>query len=438
MRFLATIVIAIALTACSSGGGTPKSAETAGGAGTANGAEAAKPANPSPVTLTIFATLDPLFFKNMGLEELLKAKYPHITLKFVQINNTTVTFENALSSGETPDLVCCSIASIGQFKDLKLISDMTPYIQKTKFDLGTLNPGMEQVIRSYSEKGEFIMMPFYMSTAALYYNKDLFDKFAVPYPTDGMTWEAVYELTKRLTRQDGGVQYKGFLFNQQNITYKNQLALAFVDPKTNKAAVNTDGWKTWLETMASFGRIEGNFGGSEQDLFLKERTLAMRTGATIIPLLPDATQKGLNWDVVSYPDFSGKKGAGTQMNAPYFAITPQSKNKDAAFQFLSFLVSEDSQTQLSAKGNVPVIRSPKAAAAFGSTFPELKGKNLTAFMKDTIAAPAPYTRYDDIARTSMYKKLTEVQQTGKDANTALREVEEEVNKKIAEQIALGK
>lgn len=426
-RLILVLIIAAALTACSAGSGGKTGVRTAEG-------ETAKQTNPEPVTLTIFATLDPLFFKNMGLEDMLKTKYPHITLKFVQINLTTVTFESALATGETPDLVCCSIASIGTFKDLKLISDLTPLIQKHKFDLSRLNPGMKQVIRSYSENGEFLMMPYYMSTAALYYNKDLFDKFAVPYPKDGMTWEEVYELAKRLTRMEGGIQYKGFMFNQQNITYKNQSGLAFIDPKTSKAAVNTDAWQKWMETMSSFGRIEGNIGGAEQDLFLKEKTLAMRTGPTLIPLLPDATQKGLNWDVVSFPEFAGKKGAGTQMNAPYFAITPMSKHKDEAFHFMSFLVSEEVQTMLSAKGNVPVIRSEKAAQAFGSMFPELKGKHLQSFMMDTIAAPAPYTRYDDIARTAMYKKLIEVQQGSKDVNTALREAEEEINKKIAEQM----
>lgn len=426
-RLLLVWIMAAVLTACSTGTG----GKSGGEAG--QSAEAIK-RNPDPVTLTIFATLDPQFLNKMGLEEMLKTKYPHISLKFVQINNTTVTFETALASGETPDLVCCSIASISTFIDLKLISDMTPLIQKYKFDLSRLNPGMEKVIRSYSDRGEFTMMPFYMSTAALYYNKDLFDKFNVPYPKDGMIWEDVFDLTKRLTRLEGGVQYQGFMFNEQNITYKNQLALSFVDPKTLKATVNSDGWKTWMDTMSSFGRIPGNYAGAEQNLFLKEQKLAMRTGPTLIPLLPEATQNGLNWDVVTYPEFAGKKGAGTQMNAPYFAITPMSKHKDDAFQFLSFIVSDEAQTALSAKGNVPVIRSEKAAQAFGSEYPELKGKNLQAFMKDTIASPAPYTRYDDIARTSMFRKLVEVEQGRKDVNTALREAEEEINKKIAEQL----
>lgn len=389
---------------------------------------------PEPVTLTIMATLDPAILEKMGLEKELKAKYPHISLKFIRIIAPDLTFEKALGTGEKPDLVCCSIASVGEFMDLGLLSDMTPLIKKHNFDLTRLRPGMEAVIRSYSEKGEFTTMPFYMSNNVIYYNKGIFDLFGLPYPKDGMTWSDVSELNKKLTRFDNGVQYRGFQFNQQNMTYKNQMALPFVDPKTKKAIVNTDQWAQWMKTMADFSFVDGNKPGSAQNLFLKDQTLAMYTGATLLTLLPDAMKSGLNWDVVSLPDFDGMKGAGTQMNAPYFAIPPTSKHKDEAFQFLSVLLSEEVQTNLSAIGSVPVIRSDKAEKALGSAYPEYKDKNLQAFFKDTIAKPQPYTRYDSTAANILFRQLTEFQQGTKDVNTALRDAEELINAEIAKLI----
>lgn len=389
------------------------------------------PKPPEPVTLTIMATLDPAILEKMELETHLKAKYPHISLRFIQIKANELTFEQALASGEKPDLVCCSIASIGQFMDLQLLSDLTPLIQKHQFDLNRLRPGMEEVIRSYSEKGEFTVMPFYMSNNVIYYNKGIFDRFGLSYPKDGMTWSEVSELNKKLTRSYDGIQYQGFQFNQQNITYKNQLGLAFVDPKTNKSLVNTDQWARWFRTMADFSFVSGNKPGSSQNLFLKDQTLAMYTGASLLTLLADAMKNGLDWDVVSLPDFDGMKGAGTQMNAPYFAIPPSSTQKDAAFQFLSVVLSEEVQTNLSAIGSVPVIRSEKAEKALGSVYPEYKDKNLQAFFKDTIAKPQPYTRYDSIAANILFRQFQEFQQEKKDVNSALRDADELINTEIA-------
>lgn len=51
-----------------------------------------------------------------------------------------------------------------------------------------------------------------MNIPALFYNKDIFDKFGVAYPKNGMIYEETLDLdlARRVTRSDGGVQYLGF------------------------------------------------------------------------------------------------------------------------------------------------------------------------------------------------------------------------------------
>lgn len=433
-KAFAFAALAAMLAACSTGSGTQSPGGAEGSSDSTAKTGKNKPAE--PVTLTIMATLDPAFLGQMGLEEAVRKKYPHISLNFVRINSSTITFQSELAAGGSPDLVCCSIASIGELKELKLVSDLTPLIQASGFDLNRLMPGMADVVRSYSEKGEFILMPFYTSSAVLYYNKGIFDKFAVPYPQDNMTWDGLYEVAKRVTRMENGVQYLGFTFNEQNITYKNQLGLAFINPQTKKAAVNTDGWLRWVKTMSMFAQIPGNTlpqGVSETNGFLKEQITAMRTGQTLLPMLPEAQKNGLDWDLAALPEFDGMKGAGTQMNAPYFAIPPTSKHKQEAFQFIELLLSEEVQSNLSALGYVPVIRSEAAKQAFGSSYPELAGKRLQTFFLDPIAKPAPYSDYNSHAANIMFRKLQEAGR-GKDISTALREADEEINRKLEELI----
>lgn len=424
-------MLATALTACSSGT-VPEAADSPRTNEGTNPPAAEKPAE--PVKLTIFASISPDLFETIGLNEALKKKHPNISLEVVQINLKDITYQGSLAAGMSPDLVCCSIASIGEFKDLKLVSDLTPLLQAEGWDVNQLQPGMAEVIRSYSEKGEFILMPFYMSTAVLYYNKGLFDKFGVPYPKDGMIWDEVYDVAKRVTRLENGVQYLGFTYNEQNITYKNQFGLAFIDPVTKKAAVHTDQWKKWVDTMSMFAKIPGNQlpqGVSESNGFLKNQITAMRTGQTLLSSLPEAQANGLNWDVASFPEFADRRGAGTQMNAPFFAIPPSSKHKKEVIQFITTLLSEDVQKNLSAKGYVPVIRSEAVRLAFGTELVDMKEKNLQAFFKDTLAKPAPYSEYNSEAANILYRKVQEVQK-GKDTNTALREADELINKRLEE------
>lgn len=403
------------------------------GGGRAPADQGAVPQVQQPVMLTFFTEGNSVVLAEQ-IEQLVKEKFPHITLKTIKHGKGT-TIEDTLNAGITPDLISYSLGGLWKVKELQLASDLTPFLQKYKFDLNRLASGVIETVKSYSDKGEFLVMPFELNNNVLFYNKNIFNKFGVPFPYDGMTWEQVNELAKKVTRTDNGVQYKGFQYNGLNLVYKNQMGLTFVDPKTMKATVNNDRWKKWMETMSSFYRISGNeVSGDEKENFLKNQTLAMRTGPNFLTELPAAVEKGLDWDVVALPKFAGMESAGSQMNAPYYTIPPTSNNKDQAFQVIAYLLSDEVQTVMAKQGRIPIVKSEHVIQAFGSGLEVLKGKNLSAFFKDNIAQSIPPTKFDGFAKEGLTNvALAQVNTGTKDINTALREAEEQINLKIAEQ-----
>nr|WP_275983714.1 ABC transporter substrate-binding protein [Paenibacillus hamazuiensis] len=398
-----------------------------------NGENAAPPSGGKAEPVTI------VYFNEVGgtgivesVQKQVKEKFPQIQLKIIQSGKGS-SIEDIVNSGESVDLISGSLGLLWKLKDLRLVSDLTPLMQAHKFDAGRFVPGVAESVKSYSDNGnEFLVMPFFLNNTALFYNKNIFDKFGVPYPRDGMTWEALRDVAKQVTRVEDGVQYKGFQMNSLNIVYKNQLGLPFVDPRTLKAAVNSDGWKRWLEVMSGLYQIDGNAPtGIETDNFLKTQTLAMRTGPNILDQIPAAAAKGLNWDVVTLPTFAGAEGIGSQLNAPYFAIPPAGKHRDEVFQIVAAMLSEDAQILLSRQGRVPVVSSDAAVKAYALDLPGMEGKHLQAFFKEKIAGPVAPTKYDAIAKSELNNKaFVDVFQGGKDANTALREAELSIDKQI--------
>ncbi|MFK7692153.1 ABC transporter substrate-binding protein [Paenibacillus sp. HJGM_3] len=384
--------------------------------------------NMGPLTLTFFKE-DPGVSAET-IDELVRKKFPQVTLKIIKSGKGT-TIDEVTASGEIPDIISMSLGGLSKLKDLQLLSDLTPFIQSYKFDLNRLAPGVVDVVKSYSDNGAFLVMPFELNNNALFYNKTIFDKFGVPYPKDGMTWEELFELTKRLVRTEGGVQYNGFHYNFLNMVYKNQLGLTFVDPKTNKATINNDQWARWLKVMTAFYSIPGNQPPvDEKTAFLKNQTLAMRTGPNYITELAAAGASGLNWDLVSLPHFSGME-ASSQMNAPFYAIPPTSKNKDAAFQVISYLLSDEVGIALARQGRIPILKSETVRSEYGKGIPGLENKNLAALFKDTIAKPVPFTPYDGIAKSIFNRDaLTPMLSGGVDVNTVLRKAEDEANRQI--------
>lgn len=427
-KLLPVIPAALAVGLLSACGGGAGAGDVAGQQG-----EAAKPEKKEPVTLHFLYNG---YSKELVEEQKSKVekKFPHIMLNVMLEAGEGTKLQDVIGSGTQLDAVARAAGGVFDAMKYQVMTDLTPFIQSHKFDTNRLAPGILEAVKSYSSKGEVLFMPYELNNTTLYYNKSIFDRFGLPYPTDGMTWDDVYDLASKVTREDGGVKYKGIKLNALNLVYRNQLGLPFVDPQTFEPKINTDAWKGWLETMTRLYTIPGNEPASDDTAnFFSKQTLAMMAGPSPLDQLPAAVQKGLDWDVVSLPQFKGMEGKGSQMNAPFYAITPTSKHKDDVFEVLAYLVSDEIQSWNSRMGHVSVLRDASIMAEFGQGLDILKGKNIKAFVSEKIAAPVQTTIYDGIARSRFSQIVDRLVSGSDDVNTALRKAEEDILKRIADE-----
>lgn len=403
---------------------------------------AAQPEATKPIAADVNVVKDPVtlnFFYNGFSESLtnevkrmIETKFPTVTINMMLYTAQNTT-NDVVAAGTPIDIAAFTAGQLFNVMDLRLTSDLTGLMEKYKFDTSRLADGVLETVKGYSDKGEIPVMPYELNNSVLLYNKTIFDKFGVPYPKDGMTWDDVLELTKRVSRVDNGVEYRAFSYTGANPVYKNQLGLPFVDPQTNKATMNTEPWKRWLQVMTSFYTVEANkLAGIADNIFFKDQTMAMRTGPNPLDLLSTAIKSGLEWDAVSMPVF--KESPGSQMNAPFYIIPPNSRDKDTAFKVINYLMSDEVQSWAAKQGRVPIVKSKAVVEQFGADVPFIKGTNYAkAVFEEKIAKPILVTKYDGIVRTQMTSALAKVATTpGLDLNTALREAEEAANKAIQE------
>ncbi|MDF2719143.1 MAG: transporter substrate-binding protein, partial [Paenibacillus sp.] len=264
-----------------------------------------------------------------------------------------------------------------------------------------------------------------------YYNKSIFDKFGVAYPKDGMTWEQVLDTAKKVTRNEGGIQYRGFDIG--NMVWASQpLGIAAIDYKTDKATMRTDEWKRVFELMKAFYTIPGNMTtGKPKDNFLKEKTVAMYADLSIASELEIAAKDGLDWDVVQYPSYPEKPNIYGNASVNVIMVTKTSKYKDQAMQVVASAVSDEVQMESSKSGRVSPLKSAEISRAFGLNKPVFKGKSVQSIFK---SKPVKYPiasqhrgRAEGIVRT----KFMEYANGAIDVNTALSQADEEINKAVA-------
>jgi multiple sugar transport system substrate-binding protein len=268
----------------------------------------------------------------------------------------------------------------------------------------------------------------------MYYNKDLFDKFGVPYPKDDMYWDEVIELAKKMTRKDGGVQYRGL--DPENITRLAWMrGLDFVDPKTDKPIM--DSWKpvfTLLQQIISIpgNKPEGKITLWDYDSFFKNRTVAMRVSSNQFKMLADMPE--FNWDLVTSPKYrEDPKLIGTG-GGKVLLISSTSKHKDDAFRVIESVLSDEVQKEFNRRGILSVLKDKSVQEEFAKQ-PFLKGKNVMSVFKQPIGYHV-VTEYDNFVKKIPFNHSMDLYKGTKDVNTVIREAQEQMTKIIEEKKAL--
>jgi multiple sugar transport system substrate-binding protein len=387
------------------------------------------------------------FYHNGGIPEdqfnqqfagYIQEKLPNVTVHFIPKDKNTSLSEMVASGSANIDIFIDSIGQIGlegSLIDLGLNQDVSDLVKKHNIDLNRFEP---TTIEAVKVMGGLYGLPISNSTMVLMYNKDIFDKFGVPYPKDGMTWEELAELSRKLTRFDGGVQYVGYSTSINHFLRMNPLSLANVDPQTKQASLETDSWKKLLqETILNPMQGDGYKSVVENlkkqwykvpymDEFSKTKNVAMFS----FMYGNYDWLNGMNFDFAALPSFKDKPKVGGQAYPTYMFITSTSQHKDAAMEVIKLFISDDYQMKMSKEGGITILKDEKIKQAFGQETP-LKDKNIKNAVFYNAAAPAaPKTKYDTYVEGAIRNQIYPLITGQTDLNTALRTAQEEVNKKI--------
>jgi multiple sugar transport system substrate-binding protein len=397
-----------------------------------NKVEPVVPSKLEPVTLRVFNAANTTQTNfDTNVRPVIESKYPHIKLELV-MNQKGTTLPELIAANNVPDIYYGKIDS----KE-KVVIDLDPLFKKFKFDPNSIKPRLWESYAYYTGTTVKQFVPVSISQHVLHYNKDIFDKFGVPYPKDGMTWDQTYELAKRLTRSDSGVKYLGFNFRASlNLGQSPQKLLPYFDDK-GQVAVTADVWKNYFTNFTRFYEIPGNElakGELGKDtLFYKDKRVAMYASQSLIsPLIEEALGGNpMNWDMVALPVFPDAPKTGSSPNTNGYGITVASRHPDDAFMAIQALLSIENQTKKAREGSDTVLANDKEILKeFGKELKGVEGKNVRALIYNEYGPSRKPNEYNSVVTAVPLKYFEKIVYEKTDVNTALRQAEEEMKQKV--------
>lgn len=118
----------------------------------------------------------------------------------------------ATAAGTPPDVYLLDSVIMPTFTNRGLLVDLKPHAEKAGVDLSAY---YQNVLQIAELDGALYALPGDFTPYVMYYNKTLFDRAHLPYPSEGWTWDEFLELSRTLTQDtdgDGRIDQFGTVF----------------------------------------------------------------------------------------------------------------------------------------------------------------------------------------------------------------------------------
>lgn len=390
---------------------------------------------PDPVELTVYNTVAGGSMDTMlrDFGSAVQAKYPHISFKYMEHGKGTTIADLAATKMDV-DIIMSTQGKLSELADAGLIAPISDLVKKHEFDLNRVLPSTLEPMKKIS--GDIVGLPYRINTLSLYYNKDIFNKFGVPFPNSPMTWDELYDLSRKMSRTEGGVHYHGLVFEHYpNMLSLNQHSYEMVDPKTAFPTFKDDYWKKSFDNLLRFYKLlEGKVSDPlalNKNHFIKDQIAAMAIiTATSFPK-DNETIWNFDWDIAPFPTFKELPEVGSPPAPGYLVVSGTSKHRDTAFQAIAQVLADEVQREFAKSGIVSSLKN-QSSSDFGANVSTLKGKNVGALLPKKWANPMSWDTYTVKVQPAINKAFSDVVKGLKDPNTALQEAQEQAVKTVQE------
>ena len=334
-----------------------------------------------------------------------------VDLEVIGWNDLQTRIQTAVTSGQAPDVV-----NIGNTwaTSLQATGAFLPYGDAEMDAIGGADKFVKTALDTGGAKGETVTsVPLYGLAYGLYYNKQMFADAGLTAPT---TWEEMVTAAKKLTTGDvNGITLAAG-------SYTENAHFAFINSAQNGAALFDDdgqptftsdgvvtGIKRYLDLMqtdkvADVGNAQYDNGTKSVSDFANKKAAMVINQNNADNSIAAAGMTSDEYGVVPFPAPADGDKIASFIAGINLSIFKNTKNKDAALEFVKFMTSEETQNAVGKPfASLPVLEGVAPSftdnAEEAATFQEIYS---------TMAQPLPLVPAEDQFESTVGKAMNEM------------------------------
>jgi multiple sugar transport system permease protein len=302
-----------------------------------------------------------------------EAANPDLYLNIIRSNVERKT-DTMIAAGVPPDIFWVGVDNVNYYIEAGALLDLMPFVEadpqlRRMFGRTLFNDAPDEepafyeqtvapFVRVVDGRKKLYAMPIDYTPFIIYYSKDLFDRYRVPYPDENWTWADVREKAIALTRDREGRRADHADFDKQHVVsfgfqfatwqhgvenFIRQNGGGLIDETGTRVVADDPRTVAALQFLFDLkyqdGVVPSGQGPGAGGIAFGKGTVGMFLyGSFAIATLNDQS-KDLDWDVAPLP----RGPDGTRASIVFtngWGIARGSKHPDAAFRYLKFLVSD--------------------------------------------------------------------------------------------------
>jgi len=420
-----------------------KTAAAAVGAGALGSAlPYARAAGASPIHLSLVHNTGNGALELSGYLEVIKnfeAKHPDIKVDFLNIPNGPAYYTsiNTRAVGNNlPDLYFARTFDVASNAAKGWMIPLDPYINRDPAAVNVKDFWPAEVAQM-SYHGQLYTLPYDFSNVALYYNKTMFQKEGIELPTNDWTWDHAFAAGEKFVKKQGHNQtrwglafptydwyFMGVLVGNGGTVFSNNFKKSLLNSPQN---VQT--FKYFYNKMAQGIAPFPSSTPAGVNPFASGMVAMNADGSWATESTRTAVGNRFEWDVVKLPKgTTGKRGISAAGGA--WGISPTSKYKDQAWEFLKHLTSTESTNILISRHtrSIPGRKSSAVTWQQVAKTSHLPPKNIDVFPDQMLhdAINWTYPAYWNEFNTIWSNRVTGIW-TGNSPEQALQQMDAQIN-----------
>lgn len=275
---------------------------------------------------------------------------PDIKIDFLHIpQNYFQKIHLLFASNTSPDVIFINNQYLPIYANAGVLEDLSN--QDVSFSYDEFYP---ESLRALSWSGKLYAIPRDVSTLLIFYNKDIFDRYNVPYPKKNWTMKDFLITAQKLTHRP---DVFGISFDEEPLFYLPYLTVngggfesgVFEKPESRSSL------KFYADLRNKYHAAplkEESASATMAQMFLQEKLGMHLSGRWLVPKYREEAK--FDWDVVEFP--AGNNGSVVPLDASGWAISKSSRHKKEALMLIKYLSSEACSKEFTKSGLIVPAR----------------------------------------------------------------------------------